>query len=90
MTERSKGDERRYQGYLKAVNGDSQAASAMFDIYAAAKPKKSSVAVDNVAIALEEALAHFTGDKKLNLGRRGYTISNGRRGRSGVVATRNE
>lgn len=91
-SELNKGQLRKLNAYRKSVNGDGKAAQAMFKIYMDAQPKKAAAAsVDKVAAKLEEALAGLAKDKKLNLGRYGYTVKRAKgKGASGFTATRNE
>jgi len=91
-SELNKGQLRKLNAYRKSVNGDEKAAQAMFKIYMDAQPKhKAAASVDKVAVKIEEALAGLANDKKLNLGRYGYTIKRAKgKGASGFVATRNE
>ena len=62
----------------------------VFGKWMAQQAAASAPKADLVAAKIEEALAGFAGDRKLNLGIYGYTIRRARgKGATGFVATKN-
>ena len=85
----SKGEMRKLIALRKSL-GDKIADKA-FAEWHANKPEPQVDKVDPVATKIEGALSRFANDKKLNLGRYGYTIRRAKgKGASGFVAIRNE
>ena len=87
---RTKGQERKYNAYLKSVNGDKKAADQMYKIWLDAQPTKPTVQADPVAQKLKDIMDAFEKDKSLKLGNKGYTIKRAKgKGGRGFVATKN-
>ena len=85
----SKGEMRKLVALRKSL-GDKIADKAFAEWYAN-KPEPQVDNVDPIATKIEEALSRYANDKKLNLGRYGYTIRRAKgKGASGFVAIRNE
>ena len=84
----TKGQVRKLNALRKSV-GD-ELGEEVFRKWLARQAAASAPKVDPVAAMIEEALADFVNDRKLNLGRYGYTICRARgKGASGFVATKN-
>ena len=84
----TKGQVRKLNALRKSV-GD-ELGEAVFRKWLAQQAAASAPKVDPVAAMIEEALADFVNDRKLNLGVYGYTVRRARgRGKSGFVALKN-
>ena len=84
----TKGQLRKLNALRKSV-GD-ELGEEVFRKWLTRQAAATAPKVDPVAAMIEEALADFANDRKLNLGVYGYTVRRARgRGKSGVMALKN-